>query len=639
MSDTDTYEYKLENKEPFNLNYFTKSELSELRNNSNFILADDQPPDAINDAKNKISDELMEIYKRKRQNYATKCDNDFCKQYHKNMTKILKDGDFSVKFFDDSGKYEKIKHPELGELTFLVLPKKTKLYKGVHYFYDTMPKDHFWVGAKAIAINYTFINHGGLNVYKMDKDLKLLVLNKDNMQKIYDKCERPDIQNFLKIVYSCGITLADHLENYRERNKYRSDKVVVYNKHRTVRENCVRMEYIHTTKPTRLIHSYIYEKYKFQGTFLPYYMTAYESYGSNEEINININECPFVKLDDSDPLYWKNWNLKLPPIKEFILNETYPNRGSRAIQWYYNKPNIDIPEKELYKIRILSYNVRSFVSANELDYKRKIFDQLLKMIEQLNPNIVILQEFDPEYYAFMPNKYKKQVPNGRANTTIAVFTDHPSFFEVIKYRGLHERNSIMINYKYIKILATHLEVGHEYVNGYNYFHKPASFAKIYENNLKMRKEQINQLLALNPDIVIGDFNFSPEDPEIKLFEAADYSYEKEPMTSIYGAKVDFAFGNKKIRGKEVVLDYYKSDHKPLIFDFSIERERYKKIDQPPQKPTENVEGGDSGLVSDKKTQFMIIIAFIIILLLLVILFVVDYKQCNYIVDGLVKWIY
>ena len=629
---TNEFEYKLEYKEPYTVNFFTKDELNELKNHKDFIFSDDLPQEIIDENKDKISDELMKVYTRKQQTYATKCDNEFCKQYDKNMKKMLKEEDLAVKFFDDIGKYEKIKHPELGELDFLVLPAGTKMYKGVHYFYDTLPSDHFWVGAKSIAMSYTFINHGGLNVYKPDNELKLFVLNKDNMKKIYDKCESPEMQGFLKLVYSCGITLMEHLEQYRLRNKFRIDTVPIFNKHRTVREKCERFEYIHTTKPTRIIHTYLYDKYKFQGTFLPYYMTAYESYGLNEEINLNIKECPFIKLDETDPLYWKNWGITVPPIKEFVLNESYNNRGGIALDWYYKPVNTDIQEKEMYKIRILSYNVRNFASANVLDYKRKTFDNFMKLVEKINPNIIILQDFDPEYYVHMPNKYKKQAPNGKAGSTLAVFTDHPSFFEVIKFRGINERDSIMINYKYIKILATNLEVGKDYWNGYHYFYRPSAFSKVYESNYKMREEQIKELLALTPDIVVGDMNFTPEDDEMKLFEAAEYSCEKELSTTIYGAKMDFVFSNKKIKGREYVLDYYKSDHKPLVYDFNIERER--------RFPKENIDERtvNGGMIS-QEAQIVLIISFIIILLLLVIFFVTDYKQCNYIVDKLVKWIY
>ena len=98
----------------------------------------------------------------------------------------------------------------------------------------------------------------------------------------------------------------------------------------------------------------------------------------------------------------------------------------------------------------------------------------------------------------------------------------------------------------------------------------SDFYDIYKKNIKYRFEQLSKILSYKPDIIVGDFNFKPDDPEIKLMNQSGFTFSdvNEP-TSIFKKKVDYAFIKPSITGNESPIQYFESDHKPIVFDFNI----------------------------------------------------------------------
>jgi exonuclease III len=522
------------------------------------------------------------------------------------MTKLFGQLD---EYFEDVGKYVKQTHPVLGELDFFILPATTRMYKGTKYFYDTLPKTHFWVGAKRIGYRFSRMYYGGLNAYRSTKDMYLLVLNRSNLDKIYNHVKDTKMKNIMQKTYGTGITIPEHIDYIRKDYPWWGDDIWLYNKHTSERKDPLKLQYLFSSLATP-IHTYIYNTYKFQGTFLPYLITPFNRLRNDEEININIDQCADLELVEDDPLYWKNWGLGLPKSSEFILNERYPNKEFKALAWYLNKVNTDVPTPASNEIRILSYNIMGFDSANELDTEEINFKKLLQLIDKLSPNVIVLQEFKQLYFTRFPSKYKYKyfASNGGYGNNVVVFTDHPAVFSKIKFKGITDRDSVLVKYKGVNIIGTHMEIGKRYSTSLTFL-SPEGFAHTYESNVDMRTRQLKGLLEHKPDIIVGDFNFSSVDAEIKVLEQAGYNYSATPISSIHGAKVDFAFTNSRIKGRETIVDYYQSDHRPLLYDFSIPS--YKKSGGSPEELLNSMPGR------------MLLATIIVILILLLILFILQ----------------
>ena len=569
------------------VDYFTEEELAEYRKIPTFSIRDEEA-EGTEAEDEEISPEMVKIYEKTRDFYNRSCSNDLCAQYNNVVQSLMSTTDMTKRYFDDLGKYEKRTHPILGELDFFIIQKGIDLYKGTKYFYDTMPKKHFWVGDKSIAFRFSQMSHGGLNVYKTTDEIVLFVLNRSNLNAVHkhigadhanashtdashnNNMSNSNIKKLMEYVYGSNIPLTEHAKALCKKNPRWCSSIYLYNRHYIERENYIKLTYLRTGLPTDLIHSYIYDTYNFQGTFLPYYITPYEKYGSDEEININVKNCKAVVFDETNPLYWKNWGLKLPAPSKFMLDESYPNKNFLSVDWYFRKENINIPPNK-HGIRLLSYNVKNFSCANALENPDFVIARLFDLIKTIKPNIIVIEEFSSEYFHKFPPQYKHkfQVFNGGGKTTIAAFTDHSAIFTKLPHRDLTERNSILINYKGVKIIATHLEIGKRYTTGTFSFISNAAFAENYKYNLEARTKQINKLFEHTPDLIVGDFNFNQDDAEIDIFKKAGYTYSTEPITSIYGSKVDYSFASPKVRGEETVLDYYRSDHRPLVYDFNL----------------------------------------------------------------------
>ena len=624
----------------FKVNYFTEDEYAELKKNKNLVLVDEK---VLNKEKLSISLEIQAIYEETKAIYEKPCQNEICKHYSDTIEKLLSTTDMTKKYFEDIGRYEKRTHPVLGELDFFILPKDVELYKGTKYFYDKLPPKHFWVGNKAIAFRFALLNHGGMNVYKSTDEIALFVLNSSNLNKVYNRRSldetlaqnclgdgKNSIKEAMEFVYGCGISFNDHTSYICKKNPKWCNSIYIYNHHDVERENCMKIPYIRSVdKLTDLIHSYIYDTYQFQGTFLPYHISPYNEGGADEEININIKNCNSFQFDDANPLFWKNWGLKLPDPSKFMLNESYQNENFKSIEWYFRAEKVDKDRAEKVdklkvennNVRILSYNVRNFVSANALESEEFVFQKFLDLIDKLNPNIIAIEEFSLDYLNKLPACYKHKffVHNGGGKNVLAVYTDHPSVFSKISFRDRTERNSILIKYKGLKIIATHLEIGQKYNNRLTGFIKPEEFANNYKSNVEVRTKQIKGLLEHSPDLLVGDFNFNPDDVEINIFKDLGYNYSTTPATSINGVKVDFVFSSPNFKGVEHAIEYYRSDHQPLIYDFNLSG--VKKI---------SGGDGDGQIIGSKYLVWIIILVILLMVLMFVFLpdiFVnVDYED-------------
>lgn len=384
---------------------------------------------------------------------------------------------------------------------------------------------------------------------------------------------------------------------------------------------------------SNLIHDYFYKYYDIDGTFLEYFISPFRDI-CDEEISINIKlSGDSVSMDKEDPSYWENWGLSLPPDNDFMLNESYPpNIGFKVNNWYQSNNNYTIPELAPDDVRILTYNVRYLTSANILRTENEILSQLISIINKSNSHIIFIQEFPMQKIQELRSLKNHQLiytqNGGRELLLVALVNLNKSKFtkfDIIKDHRRTIRNSILLNYVHqgipIKIIGTHLEIGRRYMKNTRFIGY-ADFYKTYKKNTNTRIDQLKFLTSKNPNILIGDFNFNPADPEMEYIDKLGLTHFDTPTTSIHSKKVDFAFFNPlTIIGKEHPIDYFESDHKPLIFDFNTQKNKKSGGTRSYQ--------FDTNVSLNFMFNFAIFCSIIIILLVILLYFMIPDDEKNY----------
>ena len=129
-----------------------------------------------------------------------------------------------------------------------------------------------------------------------------------------------------------------------------------------------------------------------------------------------------------------------------------------------------------------------------------------------------------------------------------------------------KRSCLIVKYKSINILAVHLEIGkafhHLPINEYR--------KKIESDNTKDRIIQLDQLLKNDIDVIIGDFNFTPIDPEFKWLLGNQFKYCNDLTQTTPFNRTDMVFIKDKINNinnKSISCNY--SDHLPIITEIKI----------------------------------------------------------------------
>jgi endonuclease/exonuclease/phosphatase family metal-dependent hydrolase len=120
----------------------------------------------------------------------------------------------------------------------------------------------------------------------------------------------------------------------------------------------------------------------------------------------------------------------------------------------------------------------------------------------------------------------------------------------------------------IKFVGTHLEIGDRYTERSGSFRDHAQIVEIYVKNVDTRVSQLKEIFKYNPDIILGDMNFTNDDPEYKktIKNTLYQDTIKEEYPTLFNCeRVDFIFNkNKKIKCDSYVVSYPYSDHLPVI---------------------------------------------------------------------------
>lgn len=279
----------------------------------------------------------------------------------------------------------------------------------------------------------------------------------------------------------------------------------------------------------------------------------------------------------------------------FPITETLLNKNNNKLRNFYN---INLYSNSNYRnigdandLRVFSYNIHFWTNINDNISVEDNYENVRNLIQTINPDLIIFQEYSNIYNIDIESdfekegyKYKAFVQNGneiKDNTTryydknyIAIFSKFPikNAIEVQATLHLHIRNFIVFDIDNLKngtierMAAVHLEIGDR-------FHKIRSEEKrekTKRNNTKIRKKQVNLLFKYDVDYIIGDFNFTPKDPETQYLKRNSY-FLKTPINGFINTTpfncTDMLFSSEErnnVKLYNIRTNY--SDHLPIFFN-------------------------------------------------------------------------
>ncbi len=226
-------------------------------------------------------------------------------------------------------------------------------------------------------------------------------------------------------------------------------------------------------------------------------------------------------------------------------------------------------------LSILSYNVHGFANGT--------LQNITKMIN--GPDIIVLQEVGTSYgmktkdifghfqklgyvdYMYVANGNSK----GESHISSFVMIMSKEKFkskEIIDLTvTIHYRNCIIVQTALnIMIAAVHLEIGKRF----HHLKKGCSQRlQIERDNAEARTRELEILLEKYPmlDIIVGDFNFMPNDPEFQWLQQKGYQFAEDYEWTTPYNRVDMVFVRKGFEmglpTENLTLDVDLSDHKPI----------------------------------------------------------------------------
>lgn len=192
-------------------------------------------------------------------------------------------------------------------------------------------------------------------------------------------------------------------------------------------------------------------------------------------------------------------DLSISDNSKFIIHHSLVNNNMNNIQQIFHFENrCDIKYEHFSGISIFSYNVHSLINPNSLISIHDNISNIFNLINNINADIVLLQEISfsnishnafldimhkigYNYYTLAHNGYIKN------SLYIGFFTKQKHKSKIIDLT-VHKyyRQCIIIYSDTYSIAGVHLEV----------------------KDYKLRLQQLQELLKHNPDMIIGDFNFT-----------------------------------------------------------------------------------------------------------------------------------
>ena len=228
-------------------------------------------------------------------------------------------------------------------------------------------------------------------------------------------------------------------------------------------------------------------------------------------------------------------------------------------------------------LSILSFNVHGFADSS--------IDEIVQMIHKQNADIVVLQEVSTSHGLKTKDIYGYFKKIGYVDYMCASNGDEKrsrfisNFVMILSKKEfktkecfdlsvtIHNRNCIVVQTSSnITIACVHLEIGKRF---HHLREMNSQRLQIETENTDARIRELDILLKKYPkiDIIVGDFNFSPNDPEFEWLQQKNYCFAKDYEKTTKYNRVDMMFVQKSFQmglpSENLTIDVELSDHKPI----------------------------------------------------------------------------
>jgi len=519
------------------------------------------------------------------------------------------------------GKIVKEKHVTLN------IKKGDSIYKGTRDFV-TLDSDNkfveksdpiqpYWFGSNMIGYQYSKTYQSGLNAYKFKNDAKLFIITDTRNEKILideinnlsnDAIEKighskKDILDSIRVKYGYDCNIGYQIKYIERYTGYPDlwlsryvDKKFYYPEIFEYRNKRV----FGAGKLDRVcgrFMCYFCNKYNYIGYCSLYNYSIFYSLGLLGDEIVICDQKNNIERNTNDELDWYQWkkyvdidfdsnifkNYMFNPIfhtKKFIgvfkqyYNNQLDNKRNDSIMKYIKKV------KPIYKFMTL--NVHSFVSSNLNDTFEITVNKLKELLKKFDVDFCFLEEYTSyvkdEYIESIFNEYNiLKTPNlGNRNDkyfgNVLLSKDKIKKYQIVQLsEKKNERRMAIIfeldnkSVKDINFCGIHLEIGERYTERSGTFKQHQQIIDIYNNNANKRILELNKINNYKPDVIMGDFNFTKDDPEFEhISNAYNDTIKEEYPTLFNNERVDFILSKKNIKCESFVVSYPYSDHLPVI---------------------------------------------------------------------------
>jgi endonuclease/exonuclease/phosphatase family metal-dependent hydrolase len=481
----------------------------------------------------------------------------------------------------------------------------------------------FWFGSKIVGYSYSKTYKGGLNAYKFKKDSRLFIINDIRNEKIIIdavhaltdkdlsviKHTKQEILDSIRIKYGYDCNIGYQIQYIQKYTKYPFLWIARYVNKTAYRPEIYKYRNKRVYGAGKLDRVFgrfmcnFCSKNNYIGYCSLYNYTVFYSQGVLGDEIVICDQKENLLRDIQHELDWYQWKKFLPfdienkIFKNYIFNPSFHNKKFLGVFKQYfdnqmdndrNKNILKIIKKSSPKFKFMTLNVHSFISSNLNDTFIDVVNKLKLLLDTFNIDMCVLEEFSSYTYdddLFFENTFtnynilksnnignKKDRFFGNVILAKDIIYNH-KMITLPNMKNKPLRNAMLFSIKNknvyeIKFIATHLEIGDRYTERSGSFRDHAQIVEIYVKNVDTRVSQLNTIIKYNPDIILGDMNFTNDDPEYKK-TIKNTLYEdtmKEEYPTLFNCeRVDFIFNkNKKIKCDSYVVSYPYSDHLPVI---------------------------------------------------------------------------
>jgi vancomycin resistance protein VanJ len=251
--------------------------------------------------------------------------------------------------------------------------------------------------------------------------------------------------------------------------------------------------------------------------------------------------------------------------------------GQLALQQYrkYSLP----PATGQQQLRLMSYNVL---------FSNKQPQGVLNLIDSLQPDVLAMQEFTPQWQRLFEQQLGSQYPYRQLRVA-----NHPFGSAVYSKFPLNDQKLLPLQGNYTFCHQTNISLNSKVLHLYNtHLSSPAKVLKAdnpivaFSRNYRVREKQLRQIEQLakedtGPQLLLGDLNTMPMEPLHRQLE--------HKWTDLYGiagegfgftwpninkappfVRLDYMYGRGAIEVKSIeVIKAGTSDHLPLLVEIML----------------------------------------------------------------------